>query len=134
MSNYPHLTEMGILNPQEIEKFAIYSTDKLDVLRIIYARKKGSLLPFSKNYKFPRVKKSHLVDSGTRDTAIIFESTDAFRSALHELETLKANKSKVNVNKSKGDDLAALILAEIQFLEEDIALRTEYIKSLVGKI
>jgi Protein of unknown function (DUF3461) len=127
MSNYPHLTEMGILNPQEIEKFAIYSTDKLDVLRIIYQRKKGSLLPFSKNYKFPRVKKSVLVDSGTRDTALIFESTEAFRSALHELEALK-------VDKTKGDDLAALILAEIQFLEEDIALRTEYIKSLVGKI
>jgi hypothetical protein len=127
MSNYPHLTEMGILNPQEIEKFAIYSTDKLDVLRIIYARKKGSLLPVSKNYKFPRIKKSHLVDSGTRETAIIFESTEAFRSALHELEALK-------VDKSKGEDLAALILAEIQFLEEDIALRTEYIKSLVGKI
>ena len=127
MSNYPHLTEMGILNPQDIEKFAIYSTDKLDVLRIIYQRKKGSLLPVSKNYKFPRVKKSHLVDSGTRDTAVIFESTDAFRSALHELEALK-------VNKSKGEDLAAIILAEIQFLEEDIALRTEYIKSLVGKI
>ena len=127
MSNYPHLTEMGILNPQEIEKFAIYSTDKLDVLRIIYERKKGSLLPVSKNFKFPRVKKSVLVDSGTRDTAIIFESTDAFRSALHELETLK-------INKSKGEDLAALILAEIKYLEEDIALRTEYIKSLVGKI
>ena len=127
MSNYPHLTEMGILNPQEIEKFAIYSTDKLDVLRIIYERKKGSLLPFSKNYKFPRIKKSHLVDSGTRDTAVVFESTEAFRSALHELEELK-------VNKTKGEDLAALILAEIQFLEEDIALRTEYIKSLVGKI
>ena len=127
MSNYPPLPEMGILNPQEIEKFAIYSTDKLDVLRIIYQRKKGSLLPVSKNYKFPRVKKSHLVDSGTRDTAIIFESTETFRSALHELQELK-------VNKSKGEDLAALILAEIQFLEEDIALRTEYIKSLVGKI
>ena len=127
MSNYPHLTEMGIRNPQEIEKFAVYSTDKLDVLRIIYERKKGSLLPFSKNYKFPRIKKSHLVDSGTRDTAVVFESTEAFRSALHELEALK-------VDKTRGDDLAALILAEIQFLEEDIALRTEYIKSLVDKI
>lgn len=127
MSNYPHLTEMGILNPQEIEKFAIYSTDKLDVLRIIYERKKGSLLPVSKNFKFPRVKKSVLVNSGTRETAVIFESTDAFRSALHELEALK-------VNKSKGEDLAALILAEIKLLEEDITLRTEYIKSLVGKI
>ena len=127
MSNYPHLTEMGILNPQEIEKFAVYSTDSLDVLRIIYERKKGSLRPFSKNFKFARVKKSVLVDSGTRETAVIFESTEAFRSALHELETLK-------IDKSKGEDLSALILAEIQYLEEDIALRTEYIKTLVGKI
>ena len=127
MSNYPHLTEMGILNPQEIQKFAIYTTDSLDVLRIIYKRKKGSLLPVSKNFKFPRVKKPHLVDSGTRETAIVFESTEAFRSALRELEALK-------VNKSKSEDLAALILAEIQFLEEDIALRTEYIKALVDKI
>jgi len=127
MSNYPHLTEMGILNPQEIEKFAVYSTDDLDVLRIIYERKKGSLLPVSKNFKYPRVKKSVLVDSGTRETAIVFESTDAFRNALHDLEQLK-------VAKSKGEDLKTLILAEIRFLEEDIALRTEYIKSLVNKV
>ena len=127
MSNYPHLTEMGILNPQEIEKFAVYSTDELDVLRIIYERKKGSLLPVSKNFKYPRVKKSVMVDSGTRETAVVFESTDAFRNALHDLEQLK-------VAKSLGEDLKALILAEIKFLEEDIALRTEYIKSLVNKI
>jgi hypothetical protein len=127
MSNYPHLAEMGILNPQQIEKFAIYSTDKLDVLRIIYERKKGSLLPVSKNFKFPRIKKSVLVDSGTRETTLIFESTEAFRNALHELEELK-------IDKTKSEDLAALILAEIRYLEEDIALRTEYIKSLVGKI
>ena len=127
MSNYPHLAEMGILNPQQIEKFAVYSTDKLDVLRIIYERKKGSLLPVSKNFKFPRIKKSVLVDSGTRETTLIFESTEAFRSALHELEALK-------IDKTRSEDLAALILAEIRYLEEDIALRTEYIKSLVGKI
>lgn len=127
MSNYPHLTEMGILNPQEIEKFAVYSTDEIDVLRIIYQRKKGSLLPVSKNFKYPRVKKSVMVDSGTRETAIVFESTDAFRNALHELEKLK-------VDKSRSDDLKALILAEIKFLEEDIALRTEYIKTLVKNI
>lgn len=127
MSNYPHLTEMGILNPQEIEKFAVYSTDELDVLRIIYERKKGSLLPVSKNFKYPRVKKSVIVDSGTRETAIVSESTGAFRNALHNLEQLK-------VAKSRGDDLKALILAEIRYLEEDIALRTEYIKTLANKI
>ena len=127
MKNYPHLTEMGILNPQEIEKFAVYSTPEVDVLRIIYQRKKGSLLPVSKNFKYPRVKKSVVVDSGSRETTMIFESTDAFRNALHDLEQLK-------VDKSKNEDLAKLILNEIRYLEEDIALRTEYIKTLVNKI
>jgi hypothetical protein len=127
MKNYPHLAEMGILNPQEIEKFAVYSTAEVDVLRIIYQRKKGSLLPVSKNFKYPRVKKSVVVDSGSRETTMIFESTDAFRNALHDLEQLK-------VDKSKNEDLAKLILSEIRYLEEDIALRTEYIKTLVNKI
>lgn len=127
MKNYPRLTEMGVQNPQQIEKFAVYTTDNLDVLHIIYERKKGSLLPVSRKYKFSRVKKSVMVDSGTRQTQVIFESTDAFREALHELEQIKSARSE-------STDLAALINEEIRLLEEDIKLRTEYIKSLVAKI
>ena len=127
MKNYPRLKEMGIQNPQQIEKFAVYTTDELDVLRVIYARKKGSLLPVSKNYKFARIKKSVMVDSGTRQTEIIYESDPAFREALSELEHLK-------IEKSQTDDLATLIAEEVRLLEEDIALRMEYIKSLTKKI
>ena len=127
MKNYPRLKEMGIQNPQQIEKFAVYTTDELDVLRVIYARKKGSLLPVSKNYKFARIKKSVLVDSGTRQTEIIYESDPAFREALSELEHLK-------IEKSQTDDLATLIAEEVRLLEEDVALRIEYIKSLTKKI
>jgi uncharacterized protein YcgL (UPF0745 family) len=127
MSDYPRLKEMGVQNPQDIAKFAIYTIGNTDILRIIYNRKKGSLLPVSKRYKFAQVKESVLVDSGSRETAMIYRSTDAFRNALHELEQLK-------LEKSKDDNLTALILEEIGFLEEDIALRTAYIKSLVNKI
>ena len=111
MSDYPRLKEMGVQSPQEIAKFAVYTIGNTDILRIIYNRKKGSLLPVSKRYKFAQVKESVLVDSGSRETAMIYRSTDAFRNALHELEQLK-------LEKSKGDDLAALILEEIGFLEE----------------
>ena len=68
-----------------------------------------------------------MVDSGTRQTEVIFESTDAFREALHELEQIKAERSE-------SKDLSALISEEIRLLEEDIKLRTEYIKSLVKQI
>lgn len=127
MSNYPRLTEMGVQNPGQIEKFAVYTVGKTDVLRIIYDRKKGSLLPVSRRYKFPQVKKSVMVDSGTRQTQTVYESTPAFREALHELEELK-------LIREKGLDLAAMIREELKHLEEDIALRTQYIRSLVDKL
>jgi hypothetical protein len=127
MKSYPRLKEMGIQNPQEIEKHAVYTTDDWDVLRIVYERKKGSLLPVSKKYKFDRIKKSVLVDSGTRQTELIYESDPAFREALSELELLETERSQAT-------DLAELISEEVRLLEEDVALRIEYIKSLTKKI
>lgn len=127
MSNYPRLSEMGINNPQEIEKFAIYTVGHTDVLQITYDRKKGSLLPVSRRYKFPQEKKSVLVDSGTRQTEVVYESVGPFREALHELEQLK-------VERQKGRDQSALIKEELRLLEEDIALRLDYINSLVDKL
>ena len=127
MSKYPRLAEMGVQNPGQIEKFAVYTVGKTDVLRIIYDRKKGSLLPVSRRYKFPQVKKSVMVDSGTRKTQVVYESTPAFREALHELEELK-------LIREKGLDLAAMIREELKHLEEDIALRTQYIRSLVDRL
>jgi len=127
MSDYPRLTEMGIQHPDEIEKFAVYTVGQTDVLRVIYDRKKGSLLPISRRYKFPQVKESVMVDSGTRQTETLFKSTPAFREALHELEQLK-------LAREKGQDLAGMIRDELKHLEEDIALRTQYIQSLVDKL
>jgi hypothetical protein len=46
---------------------------------------------------------------------------------LHELEQLK-------LAREKGQDIAGLISEEIKHLEEDIALRAQYIQSLVDKL
>ena len=127
MSDYPRLDEMGVQNPDQIEKFAIYTVGHTDILQITYDRKKGSLLPVSRRYKFPQEKKSVLVDSGTRQTEVIFESIGAFREALHELEQLK-------VKRQKGKDVGALLKEEIRLLDEDISLRIQYINSLIEKL
>ena len=127
MSKYPRLTEMGVNNPAQIEKFAIYTIGNTDVLQIVYDRKKGSLLPVIRRYKFPQVKESVLVDSGTRQTEVIWQSTPAFREAVHELETLKKERAA-------GQDLKAMLKEEIRLLQEDIALRAQYIDSLIDQI
>jgi hypothetical protein len=127
MSDYPKLREMGIQHPEEIEKFAVYTVGHTDILSVVYNRKKGSLLPVSRRYRFPQVKKSVMVDSGTRQTQTLYESTPAFRDALHELEQLK-------LARDQEQDLKTLISQELRHLEEDIALRTQYIQSLLEKL
>lgn len=127
MNKYPRLTEMGVQHPEEIEKFAVYTVGNIDILRIVYNRQKGSLLPISHRYKFAQVKESVLVDSGTRQTETLYKSTPAFREALHELEQLK-------LEKAQGLDLKAMLKDEIRLLQEDIALRTQYIDRLLDQL
>lgn len=127
MSKYPALSQMGIQNPGEIDRYAVYAVEDADILRVVYARKKGSILPVSRKYRFERIKKSTMVDSGTRQTAVLFESSDAFKNAVSELESIvKAKRSSEN--------LRALIDDELRTLEQDVASRTAYIRSLMEKL
>ena len=67
------------------------------------------------------------VDSGTGRTQHVYESAPVLREALEELEKLKAKREK-------GQDTASLIREELRLLEQDVALRTQYIRSLVEKL
>ncbi len=127
MNKFKVLTEMGVQSPEQIERYALYMTNNTDILRIIYSRQKGSILPVSINFKFPRIKKSVLVDSGTRQTELIYESSPAFRNALAELDQLMDAKKST-------EDLGKLINEEVRLLEEEVVWRIDYIKSLVKKI
>lgn len=127
MSKYNALEAMGIKNPKEIASYAIYTVDHEDVLRIVYDRKKGSILPVSRKYRFPQIKKSTMVDSGSRQTEVIFESSAEFRNAVTELNQLMDERgSSVELHK--------LVAEEIQLLEEDFSARIAHIKTLVGKL
>ncbi len=127
MSKFPALTEMGVQNPEQIARFALYMVNNKDILRIIYNRKSGSILPVSKKFSFPRVKKSTMVDSGTRKTEIVYESTASFRNALSELEEIMRSRNFPG-------DIGKLIAEEVRLLEEEVAARTDYIKTLVERI
>ncbi len=120
------LTEMGVDNPGHIARYTIYTVMETDMLRIIYAREKGSLLPVSKTFKFPRVKKSVMVDSGTRQTQVIFERNPSLANAVTEIEEL------LNERKDK-DQLNQILADEILQLEAEMTSRIDYIKSLVEK-
>lgn len=118
---------MGVVNPLQIDRFYVNSVARTDILRIVYARPKNSILPQSRTYRFPRIQKSSVVDSGTLQTEYVLETDPVLREALSELEAIletKGNKQEV----------AGAILEELSSLEEDIALRSECLRELVKKI
>ena len=127
MKEYPNLVEMGVVHPDQIEKFSVNGISNYDILRIVYNRRKGSVLPVSRIYKFPRVQKSVTVDGETGQTATVMETDPALSAAVAELQDLLEAKEQKK-------DVAESILEELRLLEEDISMRTEYIRELAKQI
>lgn len=125
MSKYPHLTGMGVNHPEHIDRYSVNSIGYVDVLRIVYERPQGSFLPHTRTYKFARVQQT--VKDGSGEGETVMSSHPEFRAAVAELDELLCKKERVQ-------DAAADIVEELRLLEEDIALRSECIKSLLTKI
>lgn len=125
--SYPTLHELGITKPMQIDDYYVTIINHVEVLRIVYDRPKDSFLTSSKTYKFPRIP----VDAGTTAagdaTGTVLRTHPKLVAALEELDALMKLKSR-------KENIAARILSEIALLEEDIAMRTECLKILAGKI
>jgi len=127
MKTYPNLTAMGVLHPQQIQKFSVSSVAYTDALRIIYRRPKGSILPETKTFKFPRVQKKAPGDAALGKAEDVMVSNPAFLAVLEELRDITESKSK-------KENTAAAIIEELRLLEEDIAMRSDYIRQLADSI
>jgi len=124
---YPTLTEMGINNPGQIERFSLNTINNTDILRIVYQRKKGSLLPASKRFRFGRAAKTVIADSGTRKTEVIYEISPFVQKAVRELE-------KVLETRHSSVAHAKLVKEEVRRLHEEVASRLAYIESLLDEM
>ena len=127
MANYPTLSEMGINNPGEIEHYSLSTTNNVDHLRVIYKRKKGSLLPTSKRFEFGRASRTVMTDSGTQATEIVHDISPFLQKALQELDQL-VDAKKSNLEQVK------LVKQEIQRLHQEIDSRMAYIESLIDQV
>jgi len=94
------------------------------MLRIVYKRKKGSLLPSSKRFRFNRIEEVILVEGDVRSTEIHYKSSPVLRKALSELDMI------VNSKKDRRSQLE-VIEDEFRRLKEDNAVRHSYIESLI---
>ena len=123
---YPALTEMGITNPEEIERYSLQTVNNIDILRIIYKRKKGTFRASSKKYRFGRAQKMVVSDGGKNKTELVHEISPFVIKATDELRQIVKGKHS-------REDQIALIMEEITRLEEETHSRLAYLKTLVSK-
>jgi len=131
MAEYKTLGEMKITNPLQIARYSVQTIEHddvhTDVLRIVYKRKKGSFLPESKRFRFPRIKKTSLEDGGRRKIDTRWEVSPFLQKAVSELDQL------LSEDISKKENIK-IITDEMRRLEEDAKIRIEYIRSLIESI
>ena len=127
MADYPALAEMGVNSTDNIERYSLQTVRNVDILRIVYKRKKGSLLHTSKKFRFGRAERMVITDSGTQKTEVIHQISPFVIKVTDELRSIIKTKHSQS-------ELKEIILDEIRRLEEDTNARTAYIKSLVEKL
>jgi hypothetical protein len=126
MASYPALIEMGISNPEDIERYSLQTNNNVDVLRIVYKRKKGDLLHSSKKFRFGRAQKMVVTDAGQNKTAVVHEISPFVIKVTDELRRV------VNTKHTREEQME-IIREELNRLSEETNTRIAYIKTLVAK-
>ena len=127
MPKYPTLHEMGIPHPETIDRYSLQTINNIDLLRIVYRKEKGSILPDSKRFRFPRTEKLSPGDGIGRDNQIFYEVSPEIRKAMVELDQI------VQAKRDRKHQLE-VINEEIHRLQEETSTRIEYLKSLVSDL
>ncbi len=127
MPKYKTLLEMKITSPLEIARYSVQTVDHTDVLRVVYKRKKGSFLPESKHFRFDRIKKTSMEDSGTRKVDIRWEVSPFLQRAVSELDQILSEK----ISQEKRREI---IMDELKRLEQDAHMRIVYIRGLIEEL
>lgn len=127
MSNFKALERMGVTNPTQISRYSLQEINSVDILRVIYKRTKGSLLPVSRKYKFERTEKLMGADGGRDRSKIMYEISPFLQEVIGELSSIV--KTKHSRSESKE-----IIMDEIGRLEEEMNTRISYLKNLVKEL
>lgn len=128
MSNYPSLTEMDISGFDEIKRYTVIQDKKdRDILRISYKRKKGSMLPKRKTFRFGRSAKT-IKDSSTKNgMKETFEISPFLQKVMLELDSI------IGTSHKEKDKVKALI-EHIEQLEREMKFTAAQMKQILKEM
>ncbi|RMF17027.1 MAG: DUF3461 family protein [Gammaproteobacteria bacterium] len=121
---YEYLKSIGVKDFDRIERYTLRTESGHDVLKIYYKKEKGDLFHHSVKFKFPRSKKSVLVDSGTHRYE---ETSEISPQLVHILEEL----DQITDQHFQREDTLEGVLIELKHLEKVVSNK---IREIEGKI
>ena len=128
MEKYKTLSEMGISRFDEITHYSLRQDGKArDILKIFYKRKKGSVLPERKTFKFGRAAKMIADKSSSAGSVEVYEISPFLQKAVEELDHIVDKRHK-------DRDLDELLLKRVNQLEKDIKAATDELRSIIDSI
>ncbi len=125
---YHYLTELGIHDPFQIEKYTLRQEALSDVLKIYFHKQKGELFSRNMTFKYPRQKKTILVDGGTHQYKDVTEINRTLTLVLDEL-----NEITVPYNKPEHELIDAIIF-DLKHLEKVIVTKISAIGHDVNRL
>ncbi|PSU03837.1 hypothetical protein C9J03_20065 [Photobacterium gaetbulicola] len=124
---YPNLSAIGIEKPDTIERYSLRQEAANDILKIYFAKQKGELFAKSVKFKFPRQRKSVMVNSGSREYKEVTEINRTLTFIIDELDRITNKKhSEVDIKKK--------ILGDLRHLEQVVSHKIAEIEADLEKL
>lgn len=125
---FPHLNGLGIHDPSQIERYSLRQEAQKDVLKIYFKKQKGELFAKSVKFKYPRQKKSVLVDSGSHQYKEITEINRNLTLIIDELNKITRPETPQEI------DVKQKILKDLRHLEKVVASKISEIEADLEKL
>ncbi len=125
---FPHLNGLGIQDPSQIERYSLRQEAQKDVLKIYFKKQKGEFFAKSVKFKYPRQKKSVLVDSGSHQYKEITEINRNLTLIIDELNKITRPEAPQEV------DVKQKVLNDLRHLEKVVASKIAEIEADLKKL
>lgn len=124
---YQQLKNIGIENPERIERYTLRQEASYDTLKIYFEKQKGELFAKSVKFKYPRQRKNVVVDSGSGRFREVTEINRSLSLVIDELDRIVKKEQTEQDTKKK-------ILEDLRHLEKVVASKIAEIEADLDKL
>ncbi|MDO2947012.1 DUF3461 family protein [Aeromonas simiae] len=127
---YDNLKSLGIQDPDTIESYTLRQEANHDILKIYFKKQKGEFFAKSVKFKYPRQRKTILIDSGTHEYKDVTEINANLKYVVDELGSLTQGAHPPQIN----PDIKQKILADLRHLEKVVQNKIREIEQDLEKL